>query len=147
MDKIGEPKKWWTDGVRFECQGSGKCCVSRGEFGFVYMTLDDRRRAASALGLTTSAFTRAHCAKTDGFFHLKDGSGPACAFLNGTQCGIYDGRPTQCRTWPFWPEMMSAKSWKSEVAAYCPGVGKGRLWSAEEIERELAAQIKSERAY
>jgi len=34
--------KWYADGIRFECQGSGKCCSSRGEYGFVYLTKGDR---------------------------------------------------------------------------------------------------------
>lgn len=140
-------RKWWKDGIRFECQGSGRCCVSRGEFGFVYMNIDDRRRAARTLKMTASAFTRRYCTKTDGHVHLKDGPGPDCLFLEGTRCAIYEGRPTQCRTWPFWPEVMSPKAWKSEVAAYCPGVGKGRVWTEQEIDRELAAQIKAERSY
>ena len=110
------------------------------------MTSDDRKRAAKALGVRASDFTRKYCAKTDGFFHLKERENPECVFLEGgNRCGIYSGRPTQCRTWPFWPEAMSVKAWKSEVAAFCPGVGKGKVWSAEDIERTLAEQIKSER--
>ena len=132
--------KWWADGVRFECQGSGRCCVSRGEFGFVYMTEEDRERCAKVMGMTTSAFTRRYCGITDGVYHLKDGKGPECIFLEGNRCTVYEGRPVQCRTWPFWPEVMSAKAWKTEVAAYCPGVGKGRLHTAKEIKAVLDEQ-------
>ena len=42
--------KWWKDGIRFECQGSGKCCLSRGTHGYVYLTLEDRRRFARHFG-------------------------------------------------------------------------------------------------
>ncbi len=135
---------WWSEGVRFECQGSGQCCVSHGEFGFVWMTLDDRRRMARALKLRTSAFTRKHCIKTDGLYRLKDGADDACAFLKEKRCSVYAGRPTQCRTWPFWPEVMSAKTWKKEVASFCPGVGKGRVWSSKEISDFLDQQKNSE---
>lgn len=139
-----DSKEWWDNGIRFACQGSGNCCVSRGEYGFVYMTATDRKRMAAVLGLTTAAFTRKYCAKTDGVFHLEDGDGPDCIFLKDKKCSIYEGRPEQCRTWPFWPEVMSAKSWKKEVAAFCPGVGKGRIHSAEEIRAALERQVKSE---
>jgi hypothetical protein len=115
---------WWRDGVRFSCQGSGRCCVSRGAYGHVYLTLEDRRRLAAALGLPTREFTRRHCAKTDGLFHLND-PGPDCRFLEDRRCGVYEARPTQCRTWPFWPESMNPRAWTA-IAAYCPGVGKGR---------------------
>jgi len=143
--KNPEGKEWWEAGVRFECQGSGRCCVSRGEYGFVYMTRFDRQRMAKAMGLTTSAFTRRYCARSDdGIWHLKDGSGPDCLFLKDKQCSVYEGRPDQCRTWPFWPEVMNAKTWKREVAAYCPGVGRGRTYSAQEIREIVATQRRSE---
>jgi hypothetical protein len=35
---------------------------------------------------------------------------------------------------------MSAKSWNKSVATYCPGVGKGKFWSAEEIRAALKEQ-------
>lgn len=140
-----EPQhEWWHEGVRFECQGSGQCCVSHGEFGFVWMTLDDRRRMAAALKMTTAAFTRKYCLMTDGLYRLKDGAAEACIFLKDKRCSVYAGRPTQCRTWPFWPEVMNAKTWKTEVAKFCPGVGKGRLHSRKEIEKNLETQRRSE---
>ncbi len=144
MTDKGEKREWWADGIRFECQGSGQCCVSHGEFGFVWMTLEDRRRMAATLGMTTSAFTRAHCLLTDGLYRLKDGAGEACVFLKDKRCTVYEGRPAQCRTWPFWPEVMSAKTWAAEVAGFCPGVGKGRLHTGEEIAATLEEQRRSE---
>ncbi|MBN21175.1 MAG: zinc/iron-chelating domain-containing protein [Bdellovibrionaceae bacterium] len=129
-------KNFYKDGLRFECQGSGKCCTSRGSYGFVYLTLKDRKRMARVLGLNTSVFTRKYCSKTDGHFHLKETSGD-CRFLNLNRCEIYEGRPDQCRTWPFWPENMNSKTWNQEVKSYCPGIGKGKLFTKEEIEAQL----------
>lgn len=106
--------------------------MSRGQYGYVYLTLNDRRRMAETLGLELRTFTRRYCEKTDGLFHLKNPD-KDCAFLEGKGCGVYAGRPTQCRTWPFWPENMNARAWKKEVTAFCPGVGKGPLVSAAEI--------------
>lgn len=137
-------KEWWSDGVRFECQGSGKCCVSRGEYGYVYLTLPDRRRLAKFFGISTRGFTAKYCEKDRGVFWMLKGFGDACVFLKDKQCGVYEGRPTQCRTWPFWPENMSAKNWKSNVADFCPGVGKGRVWEESEIREHLERQAKSE---
>lgn len=125
-----------ANGLRFECQGSGRCCSSRGEYGFVYLTKFDRQRMAKHLKMTTGAFTRKYCAQHNGIWHLKaDNEMPDCQFLVKKQCGIYEARPTQCRTWPFWPEILNAKSWSKEVKGFCPGVGKGKLWSAEEIQK------------
>ena len=50
---------------------------------------------------------------------------------------------TQCRTWPFWPDMMSAKAWSKEVLGFCPGVGKGRLYTEREIESLLTVQRRA----
>ncbi|MGE4232012.1 MAG: YkgJ family cysteine cluster protein [Bacteriovoracia bacterium] len=125
--------KWWDKGIRFECQGSGKCCTSRGSYGYVYMTLSDRKRMAKHLKMNVSAFTKKYCEQHDGFYHLKDPQ-KDCFFLKDNKCTVYEGRPTQCRTWPFWPENMEAKSWNSEVVSFCPGVGKGKLYTAQEIE-------------
>lgn len=132
---------WREEGVRFACQGSGRCCVSRGAYGWVYLTLVDRQRLAQALGIPTRQFTREYCAKTDGLFHLRD-DGPDCRFLVDRRCSVYEARPTQCRTWPFWPENMSAKAWTA-IAAECPGVGKGRVVPVEEIHRLLREQRAS----
>lgn len=131
--------------IRFECQGSGKCCVSRGEYGFVYVTVEDRRRFARHLKISTQSFTKQYCQRTDGFWHLKDNQKTGnCIFLKAQSCSAYRARPTQCRTWPFWPEVMNAKTWSKEVASFCPGVGKGKLWSAKEIEKQKHLQETSE---
>jgi hypothetical protein len=125
-------RPWWQDGIRFECQGTGKCCVARQGYGWVYLTLEDRRRLARHFRLRTSDFTRRHCQRTGGHWHLR-GFTTQCPFLEGTRCGVYAARPTQCRTWPFWPENMNARVWDAEIASWCAGIGKGRRWSAEEI--------------
>jgi len=131
---------WYKDGIQFECQGSGGCCVSHGEYGFVYVTGDDRKKMAKLRGISTAEFTRTYCSKVDGVFRLKDGADQACVFLEKKRCTMYEARPMQCRTWPFWPETMSAKSWAKDVKAFCPGVGKGRVWSKEEIDSTVAQQ-------
>ncbi len=122
--------------IRFECQGSGKCCVSHDGHGYVYFSLKDRRRIAEHLGIPTRTFTKDYCTKEGAFYHLKNLHGP-CHFLKGKKCSVYEARPTQCRTWPFWPENMDAKKWKTEIAAFCPGVGKGPVIPAKEIKKNL----------
>ena len=144
-DPVKNP--WWKDGVRFECQGSGRCCTSRGTHGFVYLTPADRTRLAEYHKMTRAQFTLRYCGSHDGLHYLKpenpETPSPedevACRFLDDKRCTIYEARPTQCRTWPFWPEHMGAKAWDTEVTKFCPGVGKGRLYSADEI-RELLKQ-------
>ena len=72
---------------------------------------------------------------------------PDCVFLKDNKCSVYEGRPTQCRTWPFWPEVMKPKAWRRDVVEFCPGANKGRLYSAKEIEKTLSEQAQSEADY
>jgi Fe-S-cluster containining protein len=140
-------EKFWENGIRFQCQGSGNCCVSRGGYGYVYMTLEDRQRMAKTLGLSTRSFTTKYCLKEDGIWRLANPPEGDCLFFKARRCTVYEGRPTQCRTWPFWPETLKPKTWTGEVAAFCPGVGKGRVWSKDEVEAQLKAQRSSETRY
>jgi Fe-S-cluster containining protein len=107
----------------------------------VYLTLEDRRRLAAALDLPTRQFTRRYCRKTNGLFHLEAGPGD-CVFLQGRRCAVYEGRPTQCRTWPFWPENMRKDKW-ARTAAFCPGIGKGAVVPADTIRSILREQRRS----
>lgn len=137
-------RPFYDDGLKFECQGSGNCCTSHGEFGFVFLTLEDRRRFAKHLNISTAAFTKKYCDIKDGVWHLiEDPKNTDCMFLKNKRCSVYEARPTQCRTWPFWPEVMTPKAWKEEVASFCPGVGKGQTWSKETIELIMAEDAEN----
>ena len=126
---------FYLTGLRFECQGDGKCCVTRGEYGYVYLSFNDRKRLAAHFGVSLSVFNQKYVIKEDGWYRLRY-EGRDCPFLIRTRCSVYEARPWQCRTWPFWSENMNPAVWE-EIAAYCPGIGKGRLYSAEEISRIL----------
>ncbi len=139
---------WWSQGVRFECTGSGKCCTSHGEYGYVFLTLEDRQRFAKFFQMRTSDFSRKYCARTKGVWHLRERpNNPDCLFLEKKRCQVYEARPTQCRTWPFWPETMDAKTWKKEVVTFCPGVGKGPVRPASEIRATIEEQQIANQAY
>ncbi|VAX24111.1 hypothetical protein MNBD_NITROSPINAE02-2243 [hydrothermal vent metagenome] len=122
------------NGIRFECQKSGECCRSRGIYVYVYLSLRDRRRIARRLDMPTREFTRQYTEKTDDAFHLKHAD-QDCLFLKRNRCSIHDARPMQCETWPFWVENLKGDIWNSEIAKNCEGVGKGRLYSADEIKK------------
>jgi spermidine synthase len=68
--------------------------------------------------LPPAAFTRLHDARLS--LAARDG---ACVFLKGRLCSVYEARPTQCRTYPFWPEVMSPLGWLRE-SARCEGIGR-----------------------
>ena len=130
---MSKGKRFYKEGLRFECQGDGKCCVTRGRYGYVYLSFGDRRRLAAHLKLSLTEFTAAYTKKVDGLYELQY-TGKDCPFLHENRCRVYEARPWQCRTWPFWPENMDTTVWDKEVVSWCPGAGKGRLYTAEEIE-------------
>jgi Fe-S-cluster containining protein len=49
------------------------------------------------------------------------------------KCGVYEARPLQCRTWPFWPGNLASREAWEEAAGTCPGINRGRLWTLDEI--------------
>ena len=133
----------FENGIQFECQCCGNCCRARGNYGYVYVTLPERQRLARHLEIPTRQFTNNYCDKTDGFFHLKD-THRDCTFLQGNQCRVYEARPDQCHTWPFWLENMKPRVWRTQVAPCCSGVGQGPLHSSVEIEKRLKDEEKRE---
>lgn len=134
-----------TEEIRFECQGSGKCCVSRGDVGFVYLTGVDLLRLSGFLKkkiyefANYSQFDYTRFKKSKSFQWYLKSKDEACLFLKNGKCSVYAARPQQCRTWPFYPEHMNAKAW-SETAKFCPGIGKGPVRSKDEIEKIVNAQ-------
>ncbi|MCO5113499.1 MAG: YkgJ family cysteine cluster protein [Bdellovibrionaceae bacterium] len=142
-------KNFYKKGLHFECQGSGKCCLSRGEYGYVYLTKSDAKRMAKVLELTVAEFKKQYCRVTGGVLHLiQPEDSINCVFLQDNRCSVYEGRPTQCRTWPFWPENMNPKAWKRDVINFCPGASvktKKSLKSPEVIAEQLKEQAASEK--
>lgn len=129
------PKPWYAAGLRFECTACGKCCTARGEYSHVYVNTREAHAMAAELGVTLDEFDRRYAKfDRDGDRELRFVDG-RCVFLEGAKCAVYQARPTQCRTWPFWSETLKKKVWKEEVVPFCPGAGKGRLHSRFEMER------------
>ena len=114
-----------ADGLKFECQpGCTECCRQR---GFVYLTPDDLIRMAAFTGMSTAAFEKKYVYRTSRQMRLRVPSGGTCPFLEESGCSIHPAKPTQCRIFPFWPELVeSRREWK-KTAKYCPGIGKGPL--------------------
>ncbi len=133
-------------GIRFECQSSGNCCVSRGSYGYVYLSKKDIKNLSNGLKTSQKKFIRNYCQKTDGYIHLKElkKNRGNCIFLIDKKCSVYKSRPTQCRTWPFWPENMNSKDWNNDIAKNCPGVGKGNIIKKKEILKQVKIDFENE---
>ncbi len=97
---------------------------------------------SEATGLSLDAFIEIYCRKIDmGAFKLvslKEKENFDCIFLSEAGCSVYDARPEQCRTYPFWASVLEdQESWDAEARS-CPGIGKGKSHTQEEIERLLS---------
>lgn len=56
--------------------------------------------------------------------------------VNGSKgCAVYDVRPMQCRTWPFWPHNLQSPDDWNAAAKKCSGINKGKLYTFDEIEK------------
>ena len=133
------------NGIKFKCQGSGNCCVSRGSYGYVYLSKKDLKRLSGFFKISYKLFKKKYCQLTDGFLHLKEANiNGNCVFLKNKKCTIYKARPTQCRTWPFWSENMNQKIWNKDIVNFCPGVGKGKLMIHKKIEELIKVDIQND---
>ncbi|RMH59519.1 MAG: YkgJ family cysteine cluster protein [Candidatus Hydrogenedentota bacterium] len=131
---------WYATGLRFSCQPDcHKCCLREGIVELREGEGEDRR-LAEALGLSLKAFRGKFTDKDDmnGRF-MEDGPHGGCPLWRDG-CRVYDVRPSQCRSYPFWPEILkSRRSWEKE-GRFCPGIGTGRWYSRSEIAAILAGE-------
>jgi Fe-S-cluster containining protein len=105
----------------------------------VWVRPSEIRRLAAHRGLSPAAFRSLFLEEVDGDWSLASKEG-ACVFLEPDgSCGVYEHRPRQCRTWPFWPHNLRRAEWESQVLPLCPGAGRGRLYSLEEIRKVARA--------
>jgi len=126
---------FFDGGLRFECTGCGKCCT--GESGTIFINDTEATAIARTLGLSKKKLLETHAYPMKGGHSIRERENGDCVFLDGKMCRIYEARPTQCRTFPFWPEVLrSEEKWK-QAARDCEGIGQGRLYSRDEIMRIL----------
>jgi Fe-S-cluster containining protein len=95
--------------------------------GYVYLTEDDLKRAARFTGMSAKAFEARYVYRTRHQMRFRKPGDKQCPFLEDHGCSIHPAKPTQCRTFPFWPELVEQRSEWKRTARYCPGIGKGEL--------------------
>jgi Fe-S-cluster containining protein len=126
---------FFDKGIRFECLRCGGCCT--GEPGIVYADRMELEQIAMYLEIPFDVleerFTNAFL---NGYTIREVDDGRCIFYENG--CVIYPVRPLQCSTFPFWfQNMRSPKAWK-ETCQRCPGIGRGTLFTKEEILERVA---------
>ena len=102
---------------------SGNCCI--GESGYIWINPQEIQALALHLNLSVDDLKSRYLDKV-GYKHsikeVKLGSNNfACCFFNleKKQCSIYEARPNQCRTFPFWDYF---KENEEEVYKECPAI-------------------------
>jgi len=127
---------WYRDGLHFECTRCGNCCGG-GTPGYVWVDEDEIQRLARRLGLSGAELRRRYTRHVPGWGRsLTEKEDFDCIFYDRSQgCTVYEDRPRQCRTWPFWNRVLaSRRTWEIEAES-CPGMDQGRHFDLVRIER------------
>ena len=137
MSEKQEQPAWYADGLKFKCTGCGDCCT--GAPGYVWVNKQEIAELAVAFGFDeVEKFEDKYVRKIGIRKSLVEFPNGDCVFFdNGTRkCAVYEFRPRQCRTWPFWDSnLKNPESWQ-ETCENCPGSGSGKLYSLEQIESQ-----------
>lgn len=102
------------------CQA--KCCT--GESGYIHVNSREIEDISKFLDLSIEDFTQNYLFKNGYKYSIKErkfGESYECAFYDRASngCVIYEVRPSQCRTFPFWDYF---KTRVDELKLECPGV-------------------------
>jgi Fe-S-cluster containining protein len=149
MGNIKDALPWYADGLRFECvPGCGRCCHT-GEVGPTLVGSDgehDAVRLAANLECSLPDFVEAFTVESP--YRYPDEAGQirclksnhsACIFLGAdTTCMVYPARPRQCAAYPFFDSCLRSQAAWYATAEVCPGIGRGRVWTFDEIEAARA---------
>jgi len=130
-------KTWYDKGLRFQCTGCGGCCT--GAPGYVWINKAEIAAMAASLDLEVEAFQRKYVRLVGIRKSLIEFAGGDCVFFNNVsrQCQIYEVRPRQCRTWPFWTSNLKSPEAWDDMCDGCPGGNRGPLVPLEEIQARM----------
>ena len=136
---------WYGGGLRFTCTQCGNCCT--GPQGYVWISTTEIHRLAKHLKISTDEVIDKYCRRIGKRFSLKEHRNSRgeydCTFLkevktpagDGSQvvhsrrvCTIYEYRPLQCRTWPFWDGNLSGPAaWNTRAPVIRPAMRSGTM--------------------
>jgi Fe-S-cluster containining protein len=130
---------FYAQGLCFSCTRCSVCC--RFEPGYVFLSKTDVDILASFLSMDYNGFVAVYCRWINGYegtvrLSLKEKANYDCIFWK-KGCTVYSGRPKQCRTFPFWADILSSREAWDNAALSCPGIGKGKRYDRSYIESRL----------
>lgn len=132
----GANPKWYAEGLKFKCTGCGDCCS--GAPGYVWLNKAEIAEMAAVKKMEVVDFEEQFVRSVGIRKSLVEYDNGDCVFLDSEsrKCTVYDARPRQCRTWPFWDSTVKNEAAWEETCEVCPGSGKGKLYSLEHIEEQ-----------
>lgn len=116
-----QSKPWYQNGLRFKCTGCGKCCTKK---GYVWLEEEDIKALSNHFNLSEEAFIKKYTRNCGFDLALLDNpQSDDCIFLKDKKfCEVYEARPKQCRTFPWWPQNVSSASDWEEAKKECEGI-------------------------
>lgn len=100
----------------------GKCC--RGIAGYVWVSMEELEKMAGTKKMDLTLFSTQYIRQVQGRLSLQEraiNGEHFCCFFDpiNCQCTIYQNRPKQCRTYPFWNQLTKDPQ---KLVIECPGV-------------------------
>jgi len=100
--------------IKFSCIKCGNCC----RVGFVYLTRTDIKNISKRLGLQPEEFKKKYTTNILWLGRtMKWAEKGGCVFLKNNMCSIYESRPEQCSTYPYWKKLDIKRA-----KEYCSGI-------------------------
>jgi len=132
---------WYRKGLKFSCTECGKCCT--GAPGYVWINSREMEAMARFLNLSLKEFKQKYVRRVGSRYSLLESKQTYdCVFLKDNKCQVYGARPTQCRTFPWWPQNISSKAAWEATARSCEGINdQGEVVACEKIEEQKLIQI------
>jgi Fe-S-cluster containining protein len=114
------------------------------------VTRKEVERLAQLLRLSVEELGGRYLRRVGRRYSLVEKAGGDCVFYDGG-CTVYEARPVQCRTFPFWSENLASPEAWEEAREECPGMGAGAFFSIDEIRviekglSDVSSERKTER--
>ncbi|MFA5928705.1 MAG: YkgJ family cysteine cluster protein [Candidatus Margulisiibacteriota bacterium] len=107
--------------IEFSCTACGACCDRD---GWVFLTLTDVQKLQEHFKLSPEEFKAQYLSKYGRYTILKEHPKGGCWFAHTAEgkCPIYEVRPEQCRTYPYWPDHYHDPDWFKGESKECPGI-------------------------
>ena len=140
--------------IRFKCTQCSQCCYG-GKHAYVRANAQEIENIIAFMNIDLGTFKNDYLVKlVDHGYGIRmkqslltkaAGKEGHCALLDEIgKCSVYPVRPTQCRTYPFWPEILiSEQKWNDEINR-CEGINLGDVVDIEHIEEQKELSVAAE---